>query len=214
MSEPTAIRVALVDDHSMVRQALAAVLDAELDVEVVAQGGTCREAIELLDDNAADLLVLDYNLPDGGAIDVLEHLRAAPDPIPVLVLTVNESVHYALRTLAAGASGFMIKSSAVEELVEAIRTIRRGETYVAPQHRTKVLASSTAGRGAGIGSLSTREFEILRELAAGRSLKETAFKHDISLSTVSTYRSRIMKKLGLRSSSELIRFALENGVLE
>jgi len=208
------IRVALVDDHSMVRQALAAVLEAEDDVTVVAQGGGVQEAPEILDDHELDLLILDYNMPDGGAMEVLGRLRTTESPVQVLVLTVNDSVHYALRTLGAGADGFMIKSSAVEELVEAIRTIRRGERYVTPEHRAQVLAESGDLRRGGMGTLSAREFEMLRELAEGKSLKETAFKHDISLSTVSTYRSRIMKKLGLRSTSELIRYALENDVLK
>ena len=208
------IRVALVDDHSMVREALAMVLNAETDIEVVAQGGSCEETEAILDANEIDVLVLDYNLPDGSALDVLARLEEQGRELRVLVLTIHDSVHYALRTLKAGACGFLIKSSAVEELVSAIRCVWDGDTYVTPKYRGRVLSQTRKPRShrTGLGSLSDREFLILRELAAGKSLKETAFTHNIGISTVSTYRSRIMKKLRLDTTSELIRFALENGI--
>lgn len=210
------IRVALADDHSMVRQALAATIECEPDLQVIAQAGSCQETLALLREQPPDVLVLDYHMPDGGALDVLEeHARLQHPDVQVLVLTVNDSVHYALRTIEAGASGFLIKSSAVEELVEGIRTVRRGELYVTPKYRREVLDHLRSPRRdrVGLAALSPREFEILRELAAGKSLKETAFTHKIGVSTVSTYRSRILKKLGLDSTSELIRFALENDIL-
>ena len=209
------IRIALIDDHSMVRQALASILDAEADIEVVAQGGSRQEARGILSDFEIDVVVLDYHMPDGGALEVLSDLADMDRDPNVLVLTVHDSVHYALRTLDAGAHGFMIKSSAVEELVEAIHAVQRGQIYVTPKYRQEVETARERPRNEreGLSSLSDREFEILRELAAGKSLKETAYDLDIGVSTVSTYRSRILKKLGFESSSELIRFAVENGIV-
>ena len=209
------IRVALADDHSMVRQALASMLEAEPDLVVAGQGGDAQEALELLEREHPDVLVLDYNMPNGGAMAVLSKVREAGSPVRVLVLTVNDSVHYAQRALEAGAAGYLIKSSAVEELVEAIRIVQGGGTYVTPKYREAVTAEAAdaPAQKTGLASLSEREFEILRDLAAGKSLKESAFDHEIGISTVSTYRSRIMRKLGFRSTSDLIRFALENDVL-
>lgn len=209
------IRVALVDDHSMVREALAAVLAEDGGIEVVAQGESGGDAVRIARELAPDVLVLDYNLPGGGAPSALDEIsRASPDT-RVLVLTVHDSAHYAVRVLEGGAEGFLVKSSAVEELLDAIRAVHRGEIYITPAISPRVIDQLRRPRRTrtGIESLSARELEVLRLLAEGRGLKEVAFQLSISVSTASTYRARVMEKLGLASTSELIRFALENGLV-
>lgn len=209
-------RVALVDDHAMIREALSSVLDDPGTVEVVAQGDDTKDALAIVRDVVPDILVLDYNLPGGGALPVLEEVRRLGSRVRVLILTVHESWHYAVRVLEAGAQGFVVKSSAVEELLEAIERVREGEIYVTPRISQRVLDQLRRPRNdrVGLSSLSTREFELLRVLGSGMGIKEAARYLDISVSTASTYRTRLMKKLNLNSTMEIIRFALENGLVD
>lgn len=214
MSSPAPLRVALVDDHAMVRQALASVLADEPELLVTAQAATAAEAIDLLRSDPPDVLVLDYNLPDGGAPRVLEVLAALSAPTRVLILTMHESAAYAVRALEAGALGFLVKSSAVEELVAAVRAVHAGEIYVTPSLSGEVIDRLRRPRRErrGLDALSPRELELLRLLAAGKGLKEAARELRVGVSTASTYRARLLEKLGLESTSDLIRFALESGL--
>jgi two-component system invasion response regulator UvrY len=216
MSEPNGpIRVVLIDDHAMVRQALSSVLEDDSTVRIVAQGGDAVEAIEVVRREKPDVLVLDYNIPGGGALAVLETLERLEIDVVVLVLTVHESSHYAVRALEAGAQGFLVKSSAVEELLGAIRAVHAGEIYITPKLSRVVLDQLRKPRRdrVGVAALSARELEILRILASGTGIKEAAGKLKVSVSTASTYRARLMKKLNLESTSDLIRFALENNLV-
>ena len=215
MSDPAKrIRVAIVDDHAMVRQALASVLGDDESLDVIAQGKDPAEAVQIVREESPDVLVLDYNMPGGGALPVLEEIGRTGSTVRTLVLTVQESPHYAIRVIEAGAQGFLVKSSAVEELLDAIGAVRRGEVYITPHMSLEVIDQLRRPNRSrvGINALSTREFEMLRILGAGTSLKEAARDLKISVSTASTYRARIMKKLNLSSTSELIRFAIESGL--
>ena len=215
MSTPSTT-VALVDDHAMIREALSSVLAEAGSIRVVAQGSDTQSALAIVRDVRPEVLVLDYNLPGGGAIPVLDEVRRGAHPVRVLILTVHESWHYAVRVLEAGAQGFVVKSSAVEELIEAIERVKEGEIYVTPRISHRVLDQLRRPRPerAGVSSLSAREFEVLRVLASGMGIKEAARYLDLSVSSTSTYRARLMKKLNLESTPELIRFALENGLVE
>lgn len=208
------IRVAIVDDHAMVRQALASVLSDDDGLEIVAQGESTSDAIGIVRGDPPDVLVLDYNMPGGGALPVLEEVGRTGSRIRVLVLTVHESPHYAIRVIEAGAKGFLVKSSAVEELLDAIAALQRGEVYITPQLSHDVIDQLRRPKRSrvGVAALSTREFELLRILGSGLGIKEAALHLKISVSTASTYRSRVMKKLNLTSTSELIRFAIEQGL--
>lgn len=210
------IRVALVDDHSMMTQALSSVLEEAEGVAVVATGKDANEALRILMHSPPDVLVLDYNLPEGGALRVLEVARSQSIETPVLVLTMHENPQYAVRVLEAGAQGFLVKSCAVEELVSAIRTVHARELYLTPSIAMTVIDRLRRSRGerSGLDGLSPREFELLRYLGSGRGLKEAARDLKISVSTASTYRARLLEKLGLSSTSELIRYALENDLAE
>jgi len=214
MSEATRTRVAIVDDHAMVREALAAVLGDDDSIEVVAQGENTSAAMRIVREVRPDVLVLDYNMPGGGALPVLDLIGRSDSGVRALVLTVNESPHYAIRVIEGGARGFLVKSSAVEELLDAIGAVRRGEIYITPSLSREVIDQLRRPRGSrtGIDSLSSREFELLRLLGSGSGLKEAAAHLNISVSTASTYRARVMKKLNLATTSALIRYALENGL--
>ncbi len=210
------IKVALIDDHAMVREALASVLNASGAIEIAAQGGSTQDALRIVREFEPDVLVLDYNMPGGGALPVLEALRSLRSVVRVLVLTVHDSWHYAVRVLEAGANGFMIKASAVEELQEAIQRISGGEIYITPNVSHKVLdhlRRPRVGR-TGVSSLSQREFEVLCALGEGMGIKDAASKLNISISAASTYRTRVLKKLNLESTNELIRFVIEHSIVD
>lgn len=199
----------------MVRQALAGVLDQCGKFEVVAQASSGLETIEALRQQPVDVVVLDYAMPGVPASQVISSLLRIAPHLRILVLTVHESPHYAVRVLEGGAHGFLIKSAAVDELVQAIEAVHRGEIYLSSKLSSEILhlLRQPKRQRSGLDSLSEREFDLLRHLAAGRTLQEAAKAMKVSTSTASTYRARVMEKLNLESTGELIRFALENQIL-
>lgn len=210
MSE--AIRIVLADDHTMVREALARILGEDERIEVVAQARDGSEALEAVERARPDVLILDYSMPDHEPVRAIEGLKERHPEVGVLVLTVHENVHYALRVLEAGALGYLIKSAAADELLEAIRAVRAGRIYLSSSISHEVLDRLRTPRGkrTGIESLSAREFSLLRLLGSGKTLQQSAQAMNVSVSTASTYRARILEKLSLDSTAELIRFSLEH----
>lgn len=216
MLNPSPIRVVLADDHAMVREALARILDESGQVTVVGQASDGTQALAAIEKTRPQVVVLDYSMPNQDAPQVIEVLTHRHPSMKILVLTVHENIHYAVRVLESGAHGYLIKSAAVEELVEAINTVRQGGVYVSPKVAPEVLQHMRRPKRERLGleSLSQREFDFLRIYASGKGLKECANQMGVSTSTASTYRSRIMDKLNLQNSSALIRFALEHDVVE
>jgi DNA-binding NarL/FixJ family response regulator len=208
----TPIRVVLADDHEMVREALARILDESGGISVVAQAKNTSEVIDAVALHKPDVVVLDYSMPTQDAPATIEKLLRSSSLIKILVLTVHENIHYAVRVLEAGASGYLIKAAAVDELVEGIETVHRGRIYLSSRVSQEVLEHLRRPKRERIGleSLSQREFDLLRLLGAGNTLQQCALQMKISTSTASTYRARIMDKLKLASTAELIRFALEH----
>lgn len=215
MSLLNPISVVLADDHAMVRESLARVLESSGEVRVLAQAGNGRELIERVAEHRPDCLVMDFSMPHHDAPEVIVQLLKDYPKLRILVLTVHENVHYAVRTLEAGAQGYLIKSAAVDELVEAIRTVHAGDVYISRKISPDVWSQIRRPKRdrEGLPSLSKREFDVLRLLGSGVSLQECAQQLDLSNSTVSTYRTRILEKLNLHSTAELIRFAIEQGVV-
>ncbi|MCA9259417.1 MAG: response regulator transcription factor, partial [Planctomycetales bacterium] len=162
--------------------------------------------------HAPDVMVLDYSMAPHDAPGVIDQPLALDPEAKILVLTVHQNVHYAVRVLEAGAHGYLIKSAAVEELVSAIREVQAGKMYLSADISQEVLQRfrQPRRRREGLDALSPREFAFLRLLASGKSLQETAAAMEISTSTASTYRARILAKLQLSTTPELIRFAYEN----
>ena len=210
------IRIVLTDDHEMVREALARILEASGKISIVAQAGSGEEAIKLARSTQPDVVVLDYTLPNQDAPQVIEGLLQVVPGVKILVLTVHENIHYAVRVLETGALGYLIKSAAVEELVEAIENVYQGGIYLSQKISGEVLQHLRKPKRERIGleSLSQREFDFLRLLGSGKSLQDSAKQMEITTSTASTYRSRIMEKLNLSSTAELIRYAIENEVVK
>jgi DNA-binding NarL/FixJ family response regulator len=209
------ISVVLADDHAMVRESLARVLDACGEIAVVGQAGDGIELIEVVRQTRPECLVMDYSMPDHDPTEVIKQLLDEFRSLRILVLTVHENVHYAVRTLQAGAHGYLIKSAAVEEFVDAIRSIRDGNVYISRKIAAAVWMQLRRPRGkrGGLESLSQREFDVLRIIGGGASLQECAQQLNVSVSTVSTYRGRILEKLDLATTSDLVRFAIENKML-
>lgn len=214
-AEVAQVRVLLVDDHALVREAIARVLDDVEGLEVCGQASGGEDALRQAAAMQPDVVVLDYSMPEMDGLATTERLQRQVPAARVLVLTVHDNVHYVLRVLEAGALGFVVKSAAVSELVEAIRAVAAGEAYISPVISRRLATHVRTGRAEqGVESLSAREFELLRLLGAGRSVQDCARRMHVSESTASTYRARIMGKLELESTAAIIRYAIEHGLVE
>jgi DNA-binding NarL/FixJ family response regulator len=209
------IRVVLADDHAMVREALSQILQETGGIRVVGQASSGPEALDVAGRTRPDVLVLDYSMPDLDAPAVIESLMRRYPELKVLVLTVHEEIHYAVKVLESGAHGYVIKSAAVAELRDAIKAVYDGEVYISPKVSQRVIQHLRRPKKdrVGLAALSQREFDLLRLLGSGMSLKECARQLKISTSSASTYRARLMEKLNLHSTAEVIRFALENDIV-
>jgi DNA-binding NarL/FixJ family response regulator len=215
MTTPELIQVVLADDHAMVREALAQILQDSGCIRVVGQGADGTQALEIVAQTRPDVLVLDYSMPRLDTPSAIASLLGRWPHLKILVLTVHENIHYAVKVLESGAHGYVVKSSAVGELVEAIKAVAEGEVYISPTLSQRVLQHLRRPRKERVGleALSQREFELLRVLGAGLGLKECARRLNISASSASTYRARLMEKLNLHTTAEIIRFALENDIV-
>jgi len=212
------IRVFLVDDHALLRAGLASLLDAEADISVVGEAGSGEEAVAQVPVLRPDVVLMDLSMPGYGGLEATRRIAALGIGVRVLVLTVHAEEEYLLHVLEAGASGYVTKRSADRELIEAIRTVARGEVFLYPSGTRLLLRSLRSDQGLTDGGdslalLSVREREVLTFTAEGFSATEIGERLQISPKTVDTYRQRMMDKLGLRHRSELVRFALRTGVL-
>ncbi len=207
------IRVIVVDDHPVVRRGLKQIIDSETDMQVVAEADNAREAISVIRKTGCDTVVLDITLPGASGIEVLQQLKTEHPNLPVLILSVHEEEQYARRTLKAGASGYLMKDSAPENLIGAIRKIARGGKYISPSF-AEMLAVEVASETTSLDQkLSDREFQILCLIASGKSLREIGETLCISAKTVSTYRARILKKMGMKTNAEMVGYSLKNKLI-
>jgi two-component system, NarL family, response regulator NreC len=210
------IRVLLADDHAVLRAGLRALLSAEPDMEVVGEAGDGAEAVTLAAQLLPDVVVMDISMPVKDGLAATSEITAGLPETRVLVLTMHAEEQYLLKVLEAGGSGYVLKRSADTELMEAIRTVQRGEAYLYPSATRLLLQAYQHGDRAAPpagGKLSEREEEVLRLTAEGYSNTEIGAQLYLSPKTVDTYRQRIMEKLGLHHRAELVRYALETGLL-
>jgi len=215
---PDPIRILLADDHVVLRAGLRALLDAEEDMVVVGEAGTGEEAIDAVERLNPDVVVMDLSMPGMGGLEATRRIAALGKDTRVLVLTMHAEEEYLLAVLEAGGMGYVKKTSADEDLTNAIRTVARGEVFLYPS-AAKLLLQGFRVRGEPsepdpLAQLSEREREVLLYTAEGYSSSEIGEKLFISPKTVDTYRSRIMEKLKLTHRSELVRFALKTGLLK
>jgi DNA-binding NarL/FixJ family response regulator len=209
------IRVLVVDDHTLVRAGLCRLLSSEPDIEVVGETGSGREAIGLCQKLNPDVLLLDYNLPDQDGLEVTEQVAALRLKVRVLILTMYGNEEYARRLLRAGASGFVVKGASTDELLAAVRIVSQKGTYVASAIAQKMVERIGQPEGdTPEAVLSNREMQVLTRIARGTATRDIAEELCLSVSTVETYRSRILEKLNLRNSSDITRFAIRRGLIE
>jgi two-component system, NarL family, response regulator NreC len=209
------ITVLIVDDHAVVRSGLRFLLEAEKDIEVVAEAGTARDAVFELRSSKADIVLMDVAMPGGSGIDVIPQLlHEAPDT-KILMLSMQDDPSYVRQAFEAGASGYVLKEAADAEVVAAVREVAEGRSYVNPALGARIVAAeSEARKRAEADPLSDREREVLRLLALGHTNQEIAKMLYISVRTAETHRAHIMQKLHLRSRADLVRYALANGLLD
>jgi DNA-binding NarL/FixJ family response regulator len=204
------IKVIIVDDHPVVRRGLKQIIEDEPDMEVAGEAKNAGECISLVRKTDCTLVLLDITLPDGNGFDVLKQLKYEHPHLPILILSVHSEDQYGLRFIKAGASGYLMKEGAPEELVSAIRKVNTGGKYVSASLAEKLVSHLDAQSKPPHENLSNREFQILCMIARGKSLKSIAGELCVGEKTVSTYRSRIMAKMKMSTNSDLTRYALEN----
>jgi len=201
------IRVLIADDHSIVRDGLKRILAATTDIAVAAEAASGDEALALVKANDYDLAMLDMSMPGLSGIDLIKRLKLERPALRILVLSMHGESQYAARTLKAGASGYLNKDSAAEILLGAIRKIAAGGVHIGEAAAASLLRS---GEKPPHEALSDREFEVLRLLVEGLGPTEIGTRLHLSVKTVSTHKTRILDKLGLGSTAELVRYALEH----
>lgn len=209
------IRIVLVDDHALVRSGLKRLLEAQEDMEVVGEAGSMHEAAHEVAAVRPDLVLLDVSMPGVSGIDGLPQLlREAPEII-VVILSMEDDPTLVRRAFDAGARGYVLKNAVDAELVAAVRDVAAGNRYVHPQLGARLLAADAAAHAAGTDDpLSEREAEVLRLLALGHTNQEIAAQLYISVRTAETHRAHIMQKLQFSTRAELVRYAIEHGLLE
>ncbi len=214
MSDP--IRVALCDDHAVVRSGLSRILTEDTDLEVVGEAATAEEAVALANAEHPDVFVMDLGLPDVSGIEATRRIVAACPKTAVLVLTVHDDVAYLRKAFDAGARGYLVKDAADVELVRAVHRVAAGEEYVHPRLGAALLSSGAVGpRAAGPGGeLSDRELAVLRLVALGYTNADIAAELYVSVRTVETHRAHVQQKLGIKARADLVRYAREHGLLD
>ncbi len=212
------LRVLIADDHMVVREGLKTLVNAQADMHVVGEADNGRTAVQLAVELKPDVLVMDVSMPEMGGAEATERLRRECPQVKVLALTFYEDRSYLRQMLDAGAAGYVLKRAVMEELVHAVRTVAAGGSYLDQTLANKVVSSyfnqnQSDGKAAG-GDLSERESQVLRLIAWGYSNKEIGWKLNISVKTVDTYKLRLMEKLNLRSRTDIVRYALRQGLLQ
>lgn len=207
------LRILIADDHPIVRRGLKQILCDEPDISIVGEAQSADEVLELVRNKHWDAVILDITMPGRGGLDTLEELKRQYPDLPVLMLSMHPEDQYAARAFKAGAAGYMTKESALDELVKAIRKITKGGRYVSEAFAEKLVASMREERPAQ-DSLSAREYQVMLMIASGKTLSQIAAEMMLSIKTISTYRSRILEKMQMKSNAEITHYAIKNGLVE
>jgi two-component system invasion response regulator UvrY len=209
------MKILIADDHSVVREGLKQILSERSDMAVTAEASTGHEVLKQIEKNNFDLVVLDISMPGRGGLDILKEIRNKRPKLPVLILSMYPEEQYAVRVLKAGASGYMTKDSAPHELINAIKQISKGKKYVSPSLAEKLAVDLEISTGKPLHeSLSDREYQVMCMIASGKTLKEIAEQLSLSIKTISTYRSRILEKMNMKSNAELTHYAIKNSLVD
>jgi len=209
------IKVLIADDHTLVREGLKRILAGTSDIVVTGEAGKGQDILDMVGKNNYDVILLDISMPGRSGVDILKQLRDMIPDIKVLMLTMHPEEQYAVRALKAGVAGYLTKDSAPDELISAIRTVSGGRKYVSSS-LAETLASyfETESDRPVHENLSDREYEVMCMIASGMTNKEIAAELSLSAKTISTYRTRILDKMNMKSSAELTRYAVQNQLIE
>ncbi|SPE50819.1 Two component transcriptional regulator, LuxR family [Verrucomicrobia bacterium] len=209
------MRILLADDHSVVRRGLKQILADEFKRAAFGEAASAQEALDLVEKEHWDIVVLDITMPGRSGLEVLREIKRLRPSLPVLVLSIHPENQFAVRVLKLGAAGYMTKESAPEELVGAVKKVLAGGRYVSTS-LAETLATNLSSREVKPPQelLSDREFQVLRLIASGRIVSEIALELALSVKTISTYRTRILEKMGLRNNAELMYYAMQHQLVE
>ncbi len=209
------IKILIADDHYLIREGFQRLIQREVDMTVVGEAESAAAAIEFFKHNECDVVVLDINLPDRTGLDVLSDLRRENPQTKILILSIHPEERFAMRALKSGASGYVTKEGAPEELINAIRKVHHGGRYISnslAEHFAVELFDD--GKKQPHDKLSQREFQVFQMIGAGKSMNEVSTLLAIGLSTVNTYRARVLEKMGMKSNAEIIHYAVKNGLVD
>ncbi len=213
------IRVLVADDHTIVRKGLCALLDGDKEIEVVGDAENGREAIKKVEQVQPDIVLMDITMPGLNGLETTRQLKKRHPKTKILILTMHDNEEYIFETLRAGASGYLVKRTAPEELISAIHAVNRGESFLSPSISKRVIAGyirvgqSEQEEDEAFEKLTDREREVLQLIAEGRVNREIAELLHISIKTVETHRSHIMEKLNIRNIAELTQYAIRKGLI-
>lgn len=208
------VKILIGDDHAVVRRGLKQIVEDSTEI-LVDEAGTGKEILEKTKNTHYDLLVLDITLPDRSGLDVLKQLKMTQPKLPVLVLSIHPEDQYAIRVLRAGASGYLSKDSAPDELVSAILRVAEGRKYVSSALAEKLAFDLDPTSNIPLhDTLSDREFQVMCMIASGYAVKDIANKLFLSVKTISTYRSRILEKMKMRNNAEITHYAIKSGLVD
>jgi len=209
------IQVLIADDHTVVRRGLRQILQETDDIAVGAEAASGQEVLELVRSRDWDVLLLDITMPGRSGLDILAELKTERPKLPVLVLSMHSEDQFATRVLKAGASGYLPKETAPEELVRAIRKVHAGGKYISAAQAEKLLhVLDPANQQAPHECLSNREYEVLRLTASGRTVSQIALQVNLSVKTISTYRTRILEKMNMKTNAQLTHYAIRNHLVD
>lgn len=209
------MKILIADDHAVVREGLKQIISETTDILVVDEANNGQEVLNKVSEHQYDIVLLDITMPGRSGLDILKQIKSNNPKLPVLILSVHPEEQYAVRTLKAGASGYLTKGSAPDELIEAIRKISQGRKYISPSLAERLAIDLDIGYDKPVHEmLSDREFQVMCKIASGMTVKEIADELSLSVQTISTYRSRILGKMRMKNSAELIHYALKQGLVD
>ena len=205
----------IADDHAVVRRGLRQIINDEPDFEVVGEAENGQEVLNLLEHNGCDAVLLDITMPDKNGLVVLQEAKALQPQLPVLILSMHPEDQFALRALKLGASGYLTKESAPEELVGALRKVIGGGKYISSTLADQLVAEIGSPDPRPLPErLSEREFQVLKQIAQGRTIGQIAEAMTLSVKTISTYRTRLMLKMKMKTNADLVRYAVKHGLVD
>ncbi len=209
------LKILIADDHPIVRQGLRQILASEPDVVAIGEAESAQKTLELTRKQRWDIVVLDITMPGRSGLDVLKELKHERPKLPVLVLSAHAEDQYAVRVLKAGAAGYMTKEKAPEELIRAIRKVLQGRKYLSESLAEKLAFDlETDSEKPLHETLSDREYQVMLMIASGKTSTQISKKLCLSVKTISTYRTRVLEKLGMKSNPELMRYAIQNRLID